>query len=82
MRRCIRAYIEALPPVHAETLRLSELEELDVTTLAERLGITVGAAKIRLHRARRLLRAKLSSGCRIGLACDGELTCERMPRVK
>lgn len=81
MRHCIRTYIQALPPVHAEVLRLSELEELDLKALAERLGISEGAAKIRLHRARRLLRSKLSGGCRIGIACDGELACERVPNA-
>lgn len=55
VRRCI----DALPEPHRSVLVLRELEERDTAETAERLGVTVNAVKIRLHRARHALRRRL-----------------------
>lgn len=56
VRRCI----EALPEPHRSVLLLRELEQRNTAETAARLGITVNAVKIRLHRARHALRSRLA----------------------
>jgi RNA polymerase sigma-70 factor (ECF subfamily) len=55
----VRSCIDQLPAPYREVLRLRDLEERDTGETAGRLGITVGAVKTRLHRARQALRALL-----------------------
>lgn len=50
-----RALKEA-PPETAEVLRLAYIEELPYQEIAERLSVSVGAVKTRVHRAKKLLR--------------------------
>jgi RNA polymerase sigma-70 factor (ECF subfamily) len=45
--------VDGLPPHLAEALRLREYEDLTYDQIAQRLDITVGAVKLRIHRARR-----------------------------
>ena len=58
-RALVRASIERLPETYRIALLLRDIEELDNEELAERLGVSVNAAKIRVHRARLALRALL-----------------------
>jgi RNA polymerase sigma-70 factor (ECF subfamily) len=58
---------------------LSELEELPDREIAEVLGISLEAAKIRLHRARARLRQMLEQGCDLSRDERSELTCEPRP---
>lgn len=51
---------------HREVLVLVEYEDLDLATVAEIVGAEVGAVKVRLHRARRKLRAALEAHARRG----------------
>jgi RNA polymerase sigma-70 factor, ECF subfamily len=76
MSECLRDYIAALPEDSRTVLTLSELEELPDRQVAEVLGISVEAAKMRLHRARARLRAKLERGCALSRDERNELTCE------
>ncbi len=57
--RCalVRRAIDLLPESHRHVLLLRDFEELDTDETALRLGITAGAVKTRLHRARKALRA-------------------------
>ena len=57
--RVVREVLSALAPLHREVLILVEYEDLDLATVAEIVGAEVGAVKVRLHRARRKLRAAL-----------------------
>lgn len=59
MQAVVRACIDRLPDVYRTALLLRDIEELDNDEVAERLGITVNAAKIRVHRARQALRTLL-----------------------
>ena len=52
----VRTCIGRLPEAHRTILLLRDVEQLETAVIAERLGITVNAAKIRLHRARQGLR--------------------------
>jgi DNA-directed RNA polymerase specialized sigma24 family protein len=47
-------------------LILAEYEDLDLGTIAQVVGAEVGAGKVRLHRARRKLRAALEAHMRSG----------------
>lgn len=51
------AMLSLVSPADQEVLRLGVLDELDRETLAQRLGIAPGTARMRLHRALRRLRA-------------------------
>lgn len=76
MSECVRDLVESLPDRQRSVLALSEFEEMTDCEVAERLGQSKGAVKIRLHRARARLRKELESRCvfhrddRNVLACD------------
>lgn len=51
----VRAALDRLPDAEREILRLVEWERLTTAELAVALGVRPGAARVRLHRARRAL---------------------------
>ena len=51
--------IHSLPEGHRNVLLLRDIESLDTGEAAELLGISPGAVKTRLHRARQALRELL-----------------------
>jgi RNA polymerase sigma-70 factor, ECF subfamily len=59
MSRLIRQSVEGLSEANRETARLYYLDELDQTSVAERLGIPEGTVRRRLHDSRRQLREML-----------------------
>ena len=77
MCRCIRGLVDDLPADYRTIIYLSELKELRISEIAEILGIAPGAAKIRLHRGRRMLRAQMDQDCRIILDEQADLQCDR-----
>lgn len=75
MRSCIVDLVRGLPERDADVIVLGELRGLRDQEIADALGITLGAAKIRLHRARSRLRRLMERSCELyrdedGLACD------------
>ncbi|MFO1077176.1 MAG: sigma-70 family RNA polymerase sigma factor [Planctomycetota bacterium] len=58
-RMLVRAAIERLPEPYRVVLVLRDIEERDSSEVAEILGITGNAVKVRLHRARQALRTLL-----------------------
>ena len=58
-RHMIREKIDMLPDDYRTVIILRDIEELDTDATAEALGITAGAVKTRLHRARMALRELL-----------------------
>jgi RNA polymerase sigma-70 factor (ECF subfamily) len=56
MRRMVRRCIERLPAGYRTVLIMRDIEDLDTDEVAEMLGVTANAVKIRLHRARQALR--------------------------
>jgi len=79
MSECVRDYVDQLPADYRTVVVLSELEELPDREIAEILGISLEAAKIRLHRARARLRQLLEQGCDVSRDERNELTCEPRP---
>ena len=63
MNDCIRSYIQKLPGDYRTVLVLSEFEGLKNKEIADVLGITLDAVKIRLHRAKEKLIKELESHC-------------------
>ena len=56
----LRAAIQSLPAIYRNVVLLRDIEEMDVRETAQALGITEGAVKVRLHRARALLQRDLA----------------------
>ena len=54
-RELLRAAIAELPEIYRNVILLRDIEEMDGRETAQALGITEGAVKVRLHRARALL---------------------------
>lgn len=77
---CIREFIARLAPEHAEVLALKDLEGLTNAEIGARLGISLDAAKIRLHRARAAMRKLVDQDCEIYRTTDNTLACDRKPR--
>ena len=56
----LRKAIEGLPEIYRNVVLFRDIEEMDVREAAAALGITEGAVKVRLHRARALLQRDLA----------------------
>lgn len=82
MRHCILGVVDRLPPTHRAVILLGELRDLSDQEIAEALGISLEAAKMRLHRARAALRALLDSSCDLYRDERNELACEPKPEPK
>jgi RNA polymerase sigma-70 factor (ECF subfamily) len=54
-KAAVRACIEQLPERYRSILVLRDIEDVSTTEVAEMLGVTPNAVKIRLHRARQAL---------------------------
>ena len=76
MTECIRRYIDDLPPAYRSVVVLGEDEGLTDQQIADVLGISLEAVKIRLHRARSRLRTALGAGCAFYRDDRNELACE------
>ncbi len=77
MNGCIREIIQKLPEQYRSVIVLSELEDLKDSEIAEILGLTLQAAKVRLHRARAKLRKELAAACVFYRDERNELACDR-----
>lgn len=56
----LRRAIEGLPEIYRNVVLLRDVEEMDIRETAGVLGISEGAVKVRLHRARALLQRALA----------------------
>lgn len=59
VRERVRAAIDRLPDAYRTVVLLRDIEELTTDEAAQALGISPGAVKVRLHRARQALRTLL-----------------------
>ena len=62
--QCFRNFVENLPANYRTVIVLSELEELSNNEIADILGVSLDAVKIRLHRGRAMLLEELESHCK------------------
>ncbi len=56
----LRTAVEGLPAIYRNVVLLRDIEEMDARETAAALGITEGAVKVRLHRARAMLQRGLA----------------------
>ncbi len=61
VRAQVREGIDGLPENYRTVLVLRDIEEFNVAETAEMLGLTSGAVKVRLHRARLALKRQIGS---------------------
>jgi RNA polymerase sigma-70 factor (ECF subfamily) len=73
---CIRTFVDALPESYRTVIVLSDLEELKNREIAEILGLSVHAVKIRLHRARLELKKQFEAACALYQTEADELACD------
>ena len=75
---CFRDLVPALKPEYGELIRALDLEGEAPEAAAARLGITPNNLKVRRHRARQALRARLEETCRVCAEHHClECTCDR-----
>jgi RNA polymerase sigma-70 factor, ECF subfamily len=60
IRLLLQKAITALPSIYREVFQLRDVEHLSVNEAATALGISIGAVKVRLHRARMMLQKQLA----------------------
>ncbi len=77
MNECIRGIVENLPRNYRTVIVLSELEGFKDDEIAEILGVSIQAAKIRLHRARARLKKELEIHCHFYRDERNEFSCDR-----
>ena len=71
--RSMRQFLEELPEVYREPVRLAELEGLPLAKIALRLDLSLTAVKSRVQRGRALLKKKLQDCCRFEFDRMGKL---------
>ncbi len=76
MIACYLDYVHRLPRRYYVVYALSEFEDLKNQQIADRLSLSLGTVKIRLHRARALLNGELRRNCRCYQNERGELMGE------
>lgn len=79
MGRCIRSVMAGLPDTPRTTLALAERGGRTEAEIADFLGISAGAARVRLDRARARLKAALETACDLARDEENGLVCEPKP---
>jgi RNA polymerase sigma-70 factor, ECF subfamily len=75
MSQCVREKIALLPEPQRTVVILFDLEEFSHQEIAEVLGLSVGAVKVRLHRARQALKEILARECSFEIDQRSVLVC-------
>ena len=76
MSDCVLRFLTELPDAQREVIVLHDLQAFTGPEIAERLGISVENAKIRLHRARARLRNAITRACEFSCNDRGVFVCE------
>lgn len=79
MSACVREVLATLPPAQRQMLVQADVLDQSAPEIAAQAGIATGNAKIRLHRARRALRAALERRCDFHHEDGGILCCVPKP---
>ncbi len=79
MSECVREFIDKLPPDYKTVILLKELEGFKNREIADILQVSLDTVKIRLHRARALLKKELNDGCTFYHGEQNILACDRKP---
>lgn len=76
MSQCVRTLLAQLPPPQRQMLVEADMLDRPASEIARDAGISAGNAKIRLHRARRAMKAVLETHCDFQHRDAGVLCCE------
>jgi RNA polymerase sigma-70 factor (ECF subfamily) len=76
MSACVQRYLNRLSDSYRAVILLHDMHELTSPEIAQLLGESLSAVKIRLHRARRKLGIALEAGCAFSYDERSVLTCE------
>lgn len=79
MSACVQEFLVALPDQYRMVILLHDVHETTSPEIAAMLGCSLEAVKIRLHRARRKLKAALATGCDFSHDERGVFVCEPKP---
>lgn len=79
MSACVQEYLDSLSDSYRAVILLHDMQGLSNPEIAEMLGCSLATVKIRLHRARARLRAKLAKGCDFSQDERGVLVCDPKP---
>jgi RNA polymerase sigma-70 factor, ECF subfamily len=79
--RVLEKHIDALPDTYRLVFVMRDVEELTTAETATVLGISEGAVRVRLHRARQLLQGSLSDGLQASLPAAFSFAGERCDRI-
>ncbi len=82
MNECIQGIVNRLPDNYRAVLVLSDLEGFTNAEIADVLGLSLDAVKIRIHRARARLRKELGAQCQFYRDDRNELACDRKIVIK
>jgi RNA polymerase sigma-70 factor, ECF subfamily len=77
MNECIRGLVNDLPENYRTVLVLGDLEGFTNAEIAEILGLSLDAVKVRLHRARLRLKQSMDRACNLYRDERNELSCDR-----
>lgn len=75
LSQCVPRVLAELSPQDREAIRLCDIEGLSRQAYADRLGLSLPAAKARLLRARQRLRARLVEVCQVTFDEAGQVCC-------
>jgi RNA polymerase sigma-70 factor (ECF subfamily) len=77
MSSCMREVIDSLPEDYRTALVLHDLEGQTAAQVAEIVGCSLAAAKIRIHRSRQRLKQALEKECRFYRDAENVFRCDR-----
>lgn len=75
LAQCLPRVLSELAPGDREAITLCDLQGMTQQAYAERLGLTLPAAKSRVQRARRRLKRRLSEACQVRFDESGAVCC-------
>lgn len=75
MSHCVQSLLTRLPPEQREVLVHADIHDQTTAEIARTVGVSTGNAKIRLHRARRAMKAALEEHCVLEVDADGVCRC-------
>ncbi|MBU1247869.1 MAG: sigma-70 family RNA polymerase sigma factor [Proteobacteria bacterium] len=80
MNDCIRHFVERLPGSYRVIITFRDILGFTNEEIAQRLGISQDAVRVRVHRARARLRTMFDANCEITGAGDERLFCDWNPQ--
>lgn len=74
---CIRKMIDNMPEKYSTVLILKDFEGFKIEEISKILGISLANTKMRIHRAREIIKKNMKDSCCVSHQKDGTLACEK-----